>query len=137
MTTSTVPAGATVYTDVLRGCTLDELLEAAERHRRFPGLHLTAEWGLLRAWAIAVDTVMVDRQENADWEAAMTCLVYEDLPYTEWVAARLDALKTRERARKLAQDRLRHRYGYKRPRRIGLIARDIVDCLDRWMGDEN
>lgn len=125
-----IPEGATVYTDALRGCTLPELLDAANL-KRWPNNECVDEWALLRNWAIQTETLMLDVTENMKWEERAAELT-GTLPYPEWVTARLGALSERTRARKLAQDRLRHKYGYKRPRRWGLIARDVRALHAAW-----
>lgn len=121
----------TVYTDQLAGATLDELLEAADDDC-WPNNQCAAEWALLRNWAIQIETLAVDLAENAAWEAQMRELAKQGLSYAEWVSVRGEALKTRVRARKLAQARLRDRYGFKRRRRWGLIARDVREFYERW-----
>lgn len=118
------PAGATVFTNQIAGANLDELLEAAARNI-WPNSTCTEEWLMLRTWAIQAESLMTDQAENAAWDERMRALNARGLPYEEWVQERLTALEERTRARKLAQTRLRYAYGFKQPRRWGLIARDV------------
>lgn len=117
---------ATVYTDQLAGATLEELLEAAADDC-WPNNECDAAWALLRNWAIQTETLAVDVAENAAWERAMRELAAQGLPYTDWVAARGEALNDRLRARKLAQANLRYKYGYRGKRRWGLKAKAVRD----------
>jgi hypothetical protein len=129
------PPGATVYTHQLAGASLEQLLEAADRDW-WPNSQCEVEWMLLRNWAIQTESLMLDEAEDIAWEAAMRDLNGRELPYDEWVTERLNALGERLRARKLAQARTRDRYGYKRPRRWKLIARDVRRHYREWSGDE-
>lgn len=124
----------TVYTDQLAGATLIELLDAADEDR-WPNSQCAEEWVLLRNWAMQTETLMFDEAEDLEWEAAMRDLSARDLPYPDWIAARSVALKVRVRNRKLAQARLRDRYGFKRPRRWGLVAKDVRRLYARWAGE--
>lgn len=117
---------ATVYTDALADATLDELLQAAVDDC-WPNNECDAAWALLRNWAIQTETLAVDVAENAAWERAMRELAAQGLPYTDWVAARGEALNDRLRARKLAQASLRYKYGYRGKRRWGLKAKAVRD----------
>jgi hypothetical protein len=77
---------------------------------------------------------MVDEAENLAWAAAMRELSKGDPPYLEWVARRGELLEQRVRARKLAQTRLRYKYGFKQPRRWGLISSDVRALYAEWSG---
>lgn len=116
--------GGPRYTHKLAGATLDELLAAAARDE-WPNNMCEPEWALLRDWAIAAESLATDASENRAWEAQMTELARERLPYSSWVDARGDALRKRIRARKLAQANLRYKYGYRGARRWRLIANDV------------
>lgn len=124
-----LPPGATVFTDRLAGASLEELVAAA-RDGRWPARECEAEWLLLRTWAIQTESALIDVAENAAWEAEMRELTEEQLPYEAWVERRLAALALRLRARKLAQARLRDRYGFKRPRSWRLVARDVGTLVE-------
>ena len=117
---------ATVYTDALADATLEELLEAAADDC-WPNNQCDAAWALLRNWAIQRETLAADVAENAAWERRMRELAAQGLSYTDWVAARGEALKERLRARKLAQANLRYKYGYRGKRRWGLKAKAVRD----------
>lgn len=117
---------ATVYTDALADATLEELLEAAADDC-WPNNQCDAAWALLRNWAIQTESLAVDVAENAAWERTMRELAAQGLPYTDWVAARGEALRDRLRARKLAQANLRYKYGYRGNRRWGLKAKAVRD----------
>lgn len=125
----------TVYTSELAGATLDDLLDAAEDDC-WPSNRCDAEWALLRNWAIQTECLMIDEAEDTAWEQQMRELSKLDLPYAEWVEARGQALCERVRARKLAQTRLRDRYGFKRPRRWRLVAKDVRRLYRLWSSDE-
>ena len=128
-----IPPGVTVYTDQLAGSTLAELLEAGARNT-WPNNECDQEWALLRNWAIQAKALLIDREESLAWEQSMLELARRDLPYTEWVAERTEALKTRLRARKLAQANLRYALGYRGHRRWGLIAREVRAIHRATMG---
>lgn len=117
---------ATVYTDALADATLEELLQAAADDC-WPNNECDAAWALLRNWAIQTETLAVDVAENAAWERTMRELAAQGLPYTDWVAARGEAINDRLRARKLAQASLRYKYGYRGKRRWGLKAKAVRD----------
>ena len=123
---------ATVYTDALADATLEDLMEAAADDC-WPNNECDAAWALLRNWAIQRETLAVDVAENAAWERRMHELAAQGLPYTDWVAARGEALKERLRARKLAQANLRYKYGYRGKRRWGLKAKAVRDLYTETM----
>lgn len=119
------------FTDRLRDAPLEELLAAA-RSNLWPDGRSAQAWSLLRNWAAQTETLMVDVAEDAAWEHDMSQLRALGLSYEEWTERRLAALRERQRARKLAQARVRDRYGFKRPRRWVLIARDVRELHARW-----
>lgn len=119
-----LPPGTVVYTNKLRGASLQELLAAANGNS-WPNNECTEERALLRNWAIQAESLMVDQAEDLAWEERMRDLAGRDLPYAEWVLERQRALDERVRARKRAQTRLRYAYGFKQPRRWGLVAKSV------------
>lgn len=119
------------FTDRLREAPLEVLLSAAQRNL-WPDGQSAEAWHLLRNWAAQTETLLIDIDEDAAWERDMAQLRALELSYEEWTERRLTALRARQRARKLAQSRVRDRYGYKRPRRWGLIARDVQELHTRW-----
>lgn len=130
-----IPAGTTVFTHELAGADLGKLLEAAAENV-WPNSQCVAEWVLLRNWAIQTESLMLDEAENLEWVASMRELAQRELPYAQWVELRLAALDKRTRARKLAQGRLRDKYGYKRHRRWGLVARDVRRFHAVWASND-
>ena len=122
--TAGVPAGRACFTNQLAGASIEELLEAASRDW-WPNNECTAEWELLRAWAAAEATLAADEAEAREWIERMRELNARALSYEQWVEERLVALADRARARKLEQTRIRYRFGFKQPRRWGLIRRDV------------
>lgn len=135
MTLTAATRPTTVYTRRLAGASLDALLDAAERDE-WPNSQCVAEWLLLRTWAIQAETLTIDEDENAAWELAMRDLAARDLPYEEWVTARMDALRDRLRGRKLHQARLRYAFGFKPGRRPKLVAREVRRFYRSWSGLE-
>lgn len=87
-------------------------------------------WRALANLAIQYETLVTDLQENRAWEAAMRALVAEQLEYEEFTARRLGAIRARLRARKLAQSRLRHKYGFKK-RNARLVRADVKAAFER------
>ena len=128
------PAGATVYSNQLAGMSLEQLLVEARRDW-WPNKQCEAEWLLLRNWAIQTESLMLDQAESLAWERRMRELLKRELPYEDWVGERQVALTERARARKPAQTRLRDKYGFKRPRRWGLVVADVRRFYGEWAGD--
>lgn len=127
------PRPTTVYTYTLAGETLDALLDAAERDV-WPNSQCEREWELLRNWAMQTESFEVDEAESAAWARTMREIGSRQLEYPEWVEARMTALAERVRARKLAQTNLRYKYGFKQPRRWGLVARSVQEFYRAWSG---
>ncbi|GAA3736286.1 hypothetical protein GCM10022239_10230 [Leifsonia bigeumensis] len=96
-----IPQGAACFTNRLAGATLDELLENAGRNW-WPEHSLEVEWELLRCHAFQAECLLIDKAENRAWERQMLELFHRNLPYEEYVEARMSALEARLRARKLA-----------------------------------
>lgn len=72
-----------------------------------------------RARAKQAEMLAVDEDYAEQWLATMRELVARELDDLDFTAARMEALKEWERARKLAQARLRYRYDPKRrPKRL-------------------
>lgn len=124
MRPESIPLSTAVFTDGLADADLPGLLRAAEINC-WPSNTCAEAWSKLRNWAIQTESFMLDRAENAAWEQQMRDLALEGLPYEAWIERRMEALRDRTRARKLAQGRIRDRYGYKRERRWRLVARDV------------
>lgn len=57
-------------------------------------------------------------------------------PYSEWVTRRGELLEQRIRARKLAQTRLRYKYGFKQPRQWGPVNADVRAAYAGWVGSQ-
>ena len=110
-----------------------ELLDNAERGR-WPLRTEEVDWLLLATWAFQTECLMTDEAENLAWEEEMRGLLGQNLPYTEFVDARMEALSARLRARKLAQTNLRYRYGFK-PRKAALVRRDVKQFYRRWTSE--
>lgn len=109
---------------------IDRLLDDAERHR-WPTSTDAASWAVLANWAFQTECLQVDEAENLAWEQAMRELLRRELPYEQFVSERMAALKVRLRARKLAQARLRYRYGFK-PTKPHLIRRNVRRFYAAW-----
>ena len=128
-----VPPGTMCFTDRLAGSSLDALLEKAETNW-WPSASLEREWELLRTWAFQTECLMIDEAENLEWEAQMRALLQQNLPYLEFVAARMEALDARLSSRKLAQTNLRYRYGFK-PKKASLVRRDVIRFYRLWSSE--
>ena len=103
---------------------LTRLLDDVERRQRWPAQEDEAAWATLANWAFQTDCLMTDEAENVAWEATMRELMRANLPYSEFVARRMEALEARLKARKLAQTNLRYRYGFK-PSKPHLVRRNV------------
>ncbi|PSL36999.1 hypothetical protein CLV49_0602 [Labedella gwakjiensis] len=101
---------ATLLADSLRG--------------RWPIQNDEDAWRALSALMFQLDTLEVDTAENRAWEATMRVLVARGLSHEEHTAARMASLEERLQARKLAQSRLRYRYGFKEGL-AKLVRRDL------------
>lgn len=113
---------------------IDRLLDDAERHR-WPTSTDAEAWAVLANWAFQTECLQTDEAENLAWEQAMRELLRRELPYEQFVAARMDELDTRLRARKLAQSSLRYKYGFRQtssPRRPALVRRDVRRFFTLW-----
>lgn len=113
---------------------LISLLEAAGRGQ-WPADSDDAAWELLRNWCFQEECRLADEAEAEGWAAGMRALQHQFLPHDEYVEQRGELLRERVRARKLAQSRLRWRYGYKAGRRAGLVRRDVRRFYAGLVGD--
>ncbi|WP_309617701.1 hypothetical protein [Salinibacterium sp.] len=89
-------------------------------------------WEELANLAAQIESLDVDRAEDAAWEAAMVTLVARRLPYSEYIVRRQEALSARLKARKREQSNLRYKYGFRpgsRPRNPSLIRMDVKRYL--------
>lgn len=109
---------------------LDRLLEDAERHR-WPSTTDDEAWLVLATWAFQTECLQTDEAENMAWEQSMRALMRRELPYPEFVEERMALLADRLRARKLAQTRLRYKYGFK-PTKAPLVRRNVRRFFTSW-----
>lgn len=103
---------------------LSELLSAADRGQWPLGDEADA-WEMLRNWCFQEECRLADEAEAETWGAATRALQRKFLPHDQFVAIRGEMLRERVRVRKLAQSRIRWKYGWKTGRRAGLIRRDV------------
>jgi hypothetical protein len=110
------------------------LLDDAERSRWPAGSNDDA-WLLLATWAFQTECLQVDEAENLAWENDMRSLLHQNLAYSEFVTARMEALAYRLRTRKLAQRNLQYKYGFRETRRRALVQRDVRRFYRSWSDD--
>lgn len=94
----------------------------------YPARDDQAAWDQLATMALQAETFRADMEESRAWEATMRGLLAERLDYETFTERRLEALKVRVRARKLAQSNLRYKYGF-RHRSASLVRLDVK----RWI----
>lgn len=113
---------------------LTRLLEAAGRGQ-WPANSDDGAWEVLRNWCFQEECLLSDEAEAEGWAAGVRALQHQFLPHDEYVEQRGELLRERVRARKLAQSRIRWRYGYKTGRRPGLIRCDVRRFYAAWACD--
>ncbi len=107
-------------------------MTASSERVRWPVGSDVVAWTELANRALQQDTLACDLAENAAWEQTLRALIAQHLTREEFVVAHLAALKERQRRRKLEQQNLRYKYGYRegaKPRPLSLIRLDVRRAL--------